>query len=301
MTFIRTSALLLTVLTLINTPVNGHARDVTHVDWLNGFVSTKSSGYAKLTGSPVDADNAVEAARVVAQGNLLEAVKGVHVDRQTEIGELMEEHTQTSARVQGVLRNAYQVGEPTITEDKGFVIATVEMRVCLYDSKGCQTRTPLADALPKSSDTKKKGQFAAECDLLPNITDNRKVLQKGIATRTEPPEKIIINLKGMPFDSASRDLIIGFVADGGQRCPLYTPGKVEPGIRKDRGMAEILLHTPPSSGKNGADAFTVQATKVDSGNYLLVSRDDAYLISLFNDTAKNSIFSQARVAVALDD
>lgn len=301
MKLLRTKSLFVTTLTLIGMSGDCHARDITQIDWLNGFISTKSSGYAKMTGSPADTDNAIDAAKVVAQGNLLEAVKEIHVDRQTEIGELMEEHSQTATRIQGVLHNAFQVGEPIVTEDKGFVIATVEMRICLQDREGCISKAPLIDAMPKNPNTNKKKQQAEECSLLPNLADSRKVLQKGIAARTRPPEKIIMNLKGLPFDSSSKDLIIGFIAENGQRCALYTPAKVEPGIRKDRGMAEILLHSSRSTDKDIAGTFTVPAVKVDSGNYILVNRNDAYLISLFNDSQNNLLFSKANIVVALDD
>jgi len=272
------------------------------IDWLRGYVSVKARGYAKKTGSPADADNAVDAAKVVAQSELLEAIRGVHVDRQTAVGDLMEEKTETAIRVRGVLRNAVLIGEPQISERNGFISATVDMRVCLYDNGSeCRTGATLTDILPKNVVRKAGKKRGEACSIIPNIADSQALLRTYITQRSGLPEIIAVNVKGMPFNTGSRDFIVGFEALNGEKCSLYAPDMVEPAVRRDRGSAEILLNDKAAIDTYGTSLFMVKAITISADNYITLERGDAYLIKVFNDNLKDSLFLKARFAVIVSD
>lgn len=275
------------------------AQESTEVDWLQGYVSATGRGYAKKTGAPLDIDNAVDAAKVVAQAELLEAIKGVMVDNQTAVSDLMTERTETSIRVQGVLHNAMMVGEPHIKEADGFVAAAVEMRVCLYNNGlGCKSEQPLVNILPKSIG--KKGNKSEVCSLLPNITSTQEILSKVTYDTNEPLKMFIINLKGKPFNAETRDFVIGYEGGKGQKCSVYSPDKVDPVVRRDRGIAETFFHVSDAERKYGSNIIIIVAKSIDYNNYIVIDSKDAYLMNLLNERARNSLFNEAKIGITLN-
>jgi hypothetical protein len=276
------------------------AQTTAKIDWLQGYVSATGRGYARKTGGPMDVDNAIDAARVVAQSELLEAIKGVMIDNQTAVSDLMTEKTETSVRVQGVLHNAMTVGEPRTTEVDDFVVATVEMRVCLYNNGlGCKSDQPLASVLPKSPRTKSKK--SESCSLLPNITSTQEILSKITYDTNEPLSLFVINLKGKPLNTESRDFVIRFEAADGLKCLVYGPEQVDPIVRRDRGTAEIFLHAADAERKYGANKIVITPESIDQSNHIVIGGIDAYLINLLNDREHNRLFKEAKFGVAAQD
>jgi hypothetical protein len=248
----------------------------------------------------MDVDNAIDAAKVVAQGELLEAIKGVMVDNQTAVSDLMTEKTETTARVQGVLHNAVQSREPVVKEVDGFVTATVEMQVCLYNTgTECKSDKPLVSVLPKNSQAGNK--INESCNLLPNIASTREILSKVTFDANKPLSIAVVNLKGTPFDAGFRDFVIGFETDGGRKCSVYSPEKVDPLVRRDRGTAEIFLHAADAGRKYGANNIVLDAKSIGQGNYIVIDGKDAYLLNLLNERERNAIFKEAKIGVAAQD
>jgi len=274
------------------------AQNTSKIDWLQGYVSATGRGYAKKTGTPMDIDNAVTAAKIIAQSELLETIKGVNIDSQTVVSDIMDERKEISARVQGLLHNAMQVGEPQIKEEGLFVVAVVEMRVCLHNNgSGCKTMQPLTSVLPKLSDTKSHKDDS--CDLLPNLTSTQEILSKISYDTSKPLNIIIINLGGKPFNTDSRDFAIGFESGQGQNCSIYTPEKIDPVVRRDRGSAEVFLRVSDAEQKYGTNVLTITAKSINPTNYIIIDKRDAYLINLINDQAKHEIFRNAKIGIAV--
>ncbi len=293
-------SILLSLLLVVLVSGLSSAQSISNVDWLQGYVSATGKGYAKKTGTPMDIDNAVDAAKVVAQTDLLEVIKGVMVDSQTAVSDLMIEKTETSVRVQGVLHNAVIVGEPQIKESDGFVSATVEMRVCLYNNGfGCHSEKPLTNVLPKLSINKNKSNDT--CSLLPNITSTQEILSKVTYDTRESLKLVVINLKGRPVNTDSRDFAIGFEAVKNQNCSVYSPEKVDPIVRRDRGTAELFIHVNDANAKYGTNVLVIPAKSINSQNYITIDKKDAYLISLVNEQAKNLLFKNALIGIAVQE
>jgi hypothetical protein len=273
--------------------------ETTKIDWLQGYVSAVGQGYARKTGTPIDAENAIDAAKAVAQSELLEAVKGVMVDTQTAVSDLMTEKTDTSVRVRGVLQGATFVGEPQIKESNGFVIATVEVRVCLYKGGvGCASDRTLAGVLVKPSG--KSNGKSEGCSLLPNIRSTQEILSKVTYDTNAALKLFVINLNGKVYNAELSDFVIGYEGEQGQRCYLYGPGKVDPVIRRDHGIGEKFFHVSDAKRKYGPNIVIVEAKSIDNGNYIVIDSTDAYLLNLINENGNNSIFYGAKLGITLD-
>ena len=274
------------------------AQNTSKIDWLQGYVSATGRGYAKKTGSPMDIDNAVTAAKIIAQSELLETIKGVNIDSQIVVNDIMDERKEISARVQGVLRDAVMFGEPQIKEEGLFVVAVVEMRVCLHNNgAGCKTLQSLTSVLPKLSST--KNHKDASCDLLPDLISTQEILPRISYDTNKPLNLVVINLGGKPFNSGSNDFAIGFESGKGQHCSIYTPEKIDPVVRRDRGSAEVFLNVSDAEQKYGANVLTVAAKSINPENYIIIDKKDAYLINLINDQAKQYLFRNAKIGIAV--
>jgi hypothetical protein len=292
------ATLLLTVFFSVGNVEQCCAQNLTKIDWLQGYVTVSGRGFAKKTGGPMDIDNAVDAAKIEAQSELLEIIEGVRIDSQTVVRDMMVERMETSARVRGFLRNAIQIGEPEIKEEGSFVAAVVQMRVCLHNNgAGCKAMQPLTSVLPKSPGNKSSKD--ASCDLLPNLTSTQEILSKISYDTSKPLQIIVINLEGKPFNTDSRDFAMGFESGKGQKCSIYTPEKVDPVIRRDRGTAEMFLRVSDAEKKYGTNVLTISAKSISPENYVVIDKKDAYLINLINDQAKHELFLNAKIAIAV--
>jgi len=116
------------------------------VDWTYHIV--RATGMSVLdTSLPVGQRKAmaIRGARVDAQRNLLETVKGVRVVSETKVNDLMMRSDYVFSKVDGVIKGAVQVGEPRETGD-GRVEVTMEVPV--YGPSGLAG--PLVDEVLKS-------------------------------------------------------------------------------------------------------------------------------------------------------
>ena len=125
------------------------------IDWINGIVIAK--GYGAFDPKAKNLSQEILKARrvaiVVAQRNLLETIKGVHITSETIVENYILKSDLIFSRVQGVVRNARMIGEPKIDKENGIV--EVELAVNFYGDDGFIT--PILPEIPK-----KKGKIADE-------------------------------------------------------------------------------------------------------------------------------------------
>ncbi len=101
------------------------------IDWSGNTVRAAGTGVVD-TGNPNSAQAllmAERAAIVVAQRNLLELVKGVRVDSETRVENFMTDYDVIYTRVQGIVRNARQVGSARYDSITGVVEVELEMEI----------------------------------------------------------------------------------------------------------------------------------------------------------------------------
>lgn len=113
------------------------------VNWTDQYIEAKGTGIIDTTRWKNKAQAramAERAALVVAQRNLLEIVKGVDINSQTTVKDLMVDNDNITSSVQGTVKGAQPQGEPV--EKNGAIIIT--LRMPLYADNG------LADVVYKS-------------------------------------------------------------------------------------------------------------------------------------------------------
>lgn len=101
------------------------------IDWSGNTVRAAGTGVVD-TGNPNSAQAllmAERAAVVVAQRNLLELVKGVRVDSETRVENFMTDYDVIYTRVQGIVRNARQIGSARYDSITGVVEVELEMEI----------------------------------------------------------------------------------------------------------------------------------------------------------------------------
>ncbi len=111
------------------------------VDWGDGIIRAKGTGVIDPNNpNKVQARIMAERAAVVeAQRNLLETVKGVRINGETQVKDFMTQSDIIVTRVSGVIKGARLASQPKYDSLTGVV--TVELEISLYDKKG------LTDAL----------------------------------------------------------------------------------------------------------------------------------------------------------
>lgn len=129
------------------------------VDWSDNRVSATGTGV-------IDPNNpntaqarlmAERAAVVVAQRNLLETVQGVRVNSETRVENFMTDYDVIYTRVEGVVRNAEQIGPARYDSLAGIV--EVELQMEIYSPQGISGALTAAlaggeQAMPMSSQTR---------------------------------------------------------------------------------------------------------------------------------------------------
>ncbi len=106
------------------------------IDWSGNTVRATGTGVLD-PGNPNIAQArlmAERAAVVVAQRNLLETVQGVRVDSETRVENFMTDYDVIYTRVEGLVRNARQLGPSVYDETAGTVEVELEMEI--HSSQG---------------------------------------------------------------------------------------------------------------------------------------------------------------------
>jgi len=118
----------LLAIALLLLPCSVHAEEV---NWTKGLITVRAS--ASVHADAPDAyASAEDAARLEAFGLLLEAVKGVHVTRETTLEEFARKHS-VESRVEGLVSDVKTQGKPEFRKASNKIEATIEMQICLHN------------------------------------------------------------------------------------------------------------------------------------------------------------------------
>ena len=114
--------------------VEGHVTETMpsgEIDWSGNTVRATGTGVLDPNNSNTAQARlmAERAAVVVAQRNLLETVQGVRVDSETRVENFMTDYDVIYTRVEGLVRNARQLGPSVYDEAAGTVVVELEMEI----------------------------------------------------------------------------------------------------------------------------------------------------------------------------
>lgn len=160
-----------------------------NINWTEQYVEAKGQSVIdnqKFTNPAQAKLMAARGAVVVAQRNLLEIVKGVNVTSETTVKDMITQNDFIYTRVDGVVKNAQQVGDAV--EKDGFMEVT--MRIPLYSNKGLAP--VLYDNIP--------GKVAKN-----TVTDIAEAIGTGDLGGAEG---IVFNFNGKPVDPSMFPVVV---------------------------------------------------------------------------------------------
>jgi len=108
--------------------------DTSHVDWTTQYIEAKGWSVMDTARFTIPGQALAMARRgaiVDAQRNLLERIEGVRIIGETVVKDCIAEKDYIYTRLDGILKGAELIGEPTVD---GFIVE-VRMRVPIYDKK----------------------------------------------------------------------------------------------------------------------------------------------------------------------
>ena len=309
------------------------------VDWVNGFIVATGQG----TASPKEQKTvarlkALRAAEVSAQRALLEVIKGVRIDAQTTVRNMLLEEDVINTRVEGFLKGA-MITKKNVEMVDGVPLATVEMKVCMTGAAGeCASKPSLVGVL--DIDRRKEPPFVPAERFVLIVPPGAKIppppganeqpaaaIEPAPAVAVPPPAPpviqpmeppapvasakppaydstkpvtgIILNLDGRYFEREVLPVVITTGADNSYKT-VYSVKCVNPSIVRTFGAVRYAdnLDSARQIQTIGGNPLILSVETVTKENMLLVRSEDAGII---RETIShgNNYLNDAKVVISI--
>lgn len=293
-------------LTLLLSALPALAQDKGSIDWQQGYIIAVGQG----TASPQEHRGkarikAVTAAKVAAQRNLLETIKGVHITSVSTVQDAMLAEDVIRTRIDGMLRGAFSVGEPQVEYVEGAPVATVAMKVCLNAGPvECANRPTLTSIL--NLDTRPAPPAAPTILLTaptppplppaPAAPPQDNGWKPPVYDPNKPVSGLVINLNGRYFE---RELLPVVVTQGQpDQITVYCVKVVKPSVVRTYGAVRYaeLLENARKHQAVGANPIIITADGISRDNMIIIRSGDAKLV---RETLAhgNDYLSEAKVVI----
>lgn len=173
------------------------------VDWTNQFIEAKGQSVIDNERFKNVAQAKLMAKRgaiVDAQRNLLEITKGVQVTSETKVQDMITTSDYIYSRVDGVIKNAIQVGEAV--EKEGFIEVT--MRISIYDQKGLAP--VLYDQVAKKMNTMNSNVVAI--NPVDQSTETSATTEASATTEITDMSNLVLNFNGKKYDASMFPVVL---------------------------------------------------------------------------------------------
>jgi hypothetical protein len=259
-----------------------HAQPATigSVNWVDGYVSAIGKGTTNPTPNRVkDEMRALRVATLLAQRSLLETLKGVRINSQTRVENIMLQEDTVNARVEGTVRGA-EIASQDVRWEGDKPVATVELRVCFSGMGGCKSEKSLISALnldrmDEQSDTPR--QRFNDIESKPGSMPQR--IQDLIYDSSKPVTGIILNLKGLYFERVILPVVIA-AEDASKPITVYSVKNVEPQVIRTYGVVRYAdsVEQAKQNPHLGLNPIIVPVAAVTRENMIQIGFDAARVI-----------------------
>lgn len=281
----RGSFVLSTVCLGLLLAVSAFAEQHADINWANGYIIASGQGTAAHADARGKARiKATTAAKVAAQRNLLEIIKGVRITSVTTVEDAMLKEDIVRTRIDGMLKGAHMVGEPFVEMVDGVPVVTVTMKVCLNGMpKECANRPSLTGVLDLAD--------RPVPEFVPRVTIKEATLpppppeqpkqegwQPPVYDSTKPVTGLVINLNGRYFE---RELLPVVITQGQpDQVTVYCVKQVKPSVVRTYGAVRYFdgMEQLRANQALGANPLVVTADAVTKENMILIRPGDAKLI-----------------------
>ncbi len=264
------------------------------VDWTKGQITVIGQGTVVPTGNRIsDRLNAERAAEVKAQRALLEIIKGLRIDSQTTVYNLMLKEDMIKTRMAGIVHGAKIISKKVEWED-AIPLATIEMQICLNNAECNGPSLAKSLNLDQSAGPANAPKKEYQTDLQDNTGSRAPRYSCDFKRKVTG---VIFNLEGRQFEKELLPVVI--TRKGNDSFTVYSVKSVKPNITRTYGVvryAESVDHgkTIPYLGDN---ILVIAVDQVTKDNFIMIDRDSARILreTLAHD---NDYTSEARVVIA---
>ncbi|MBF0380755.1 MAG: hypothetical protein HQL69_07045 [Magnetococcales bacterium] len=249
-----------------------------------------AKGYIEVVGESESGQRryaAIRAATVVAQRNLMEAIKEIRVEGETTVADGMLQNDTVRSRVSGFLRGARICGRKYHAGER---YGEVCLRINLKGNGG------VYDSLYSTLEQEKIVTTGGEAPLSPqpSMAANAFKVDGGV---NDSYDGVIIELAGHSFKPAIVNRILNQKGD-----ILFDPSRVINSILIDRGTGGFTNKLGKAKGLlaswNGVNPLMINAVGTQQGTDAVISDQDAK--TLFAADQNNSFLSQAKVVFVIN-
>jgi hypothetical protein len=230
---------------------------------------------------------AIRAATVVAQRNLLEAIKEIRVEGETTVADGMLQNDTVRSRVTGFLRGARICGRKYNSQER---YGEVCLRINLRGNGG------VYDSLYKTLEREKIVTTSGDAPLSPQpiMPANSMQVDSGVSSNFDG---VIIELSGHSFKPAIVNRILNKKGD-----ILFDPSRVINSILIERGTGGFTNKLGKAKGLlatwNATKPLMINAVDTKQGTDAIISDEDAK--TLFAADQSRSFLSQAKVVFVIN-
>jgi hypothetical protein len=267
------------------------------VSWVGGYVSGIGYGTATPSNNKViDKLKALRAAKVVAQRDLLENIKGVRISSQTTVENMMLKEDVIKTRVDGTIKGA-QVFKQHFEWQGNVPLAMVELRVYMTGSAGGITSKSLVNTLDLS---RKYGTSYSPIPPIPQEPSPQKTsVRRDISyDSNKPVTGVVFSLAGQPFERVLLP-VVRTETKSKRKITIYSVKSVDPKIIRTYGVVRYAdtVEAAKKITHLGDNVMIVPALYVSNDNSIYVGTDAARLIkeSIHYD---NDYLQEAKVAIS---
>lgn len=264
------------------------------VNWVGGYISGFGQATATPTGNKTkDRLKALRAAEVLALRSLAETTKGVRIDGETIVENMMLRDDIVRARVEGIVKGAQKVKADIVWEDN-VPLATVEMRICMtLNAPECRASSSLMSILPVEQ--KKEPAFVPAKSFIPEAPAPEKKEAPPVkeAPKPEPAKAapkvkvvsydsskpvtgVVFNLEGQPFEREMLPVVVTTGEDNSYMT-VYSAKSVKPNIIRTYGVVRYSdnLDQAAKNPQLGSNVMTISAISITKENMLLIKLEGA--------------------------
>lgn len=286
---LRTLSVLFSLIFCVTAPAFAQPPVNADINWQNGYIIASGQG----TGSKIESKakariKATTAAKVAAQRNLLEIIKGVRITSETTVQDAMLTQDIIRTRIDGMLRGAFPVGEPYVEYVDDLPVVTITMKVCLNDNpKECAKRPTLTSVL--DLDQRPTPAFVPTVTLLAPVPPQLAPDEPAKAPKTgnwrppvydssKPVTGLVVSLGGHYFE---RELLPVVITQGQpDKVTVYSVKVVKPSVVRTYGAVRYIdsVDQVKAGQMLGSNPMIVTAEAVTKDNMIMLRSADAKLI-----------------------
>lgn len=267
------------------------------VNWVGGYVS--GIGYGTATPSKnkvIDKLKALRAAKVVAQRDLLENIKGVSISSQTTVENMMLKEDIIKTRVDGTIKGA-QVFKQHFEWQDNVPLAMIELRVYMTGSSGGTTSKSLVSTLDLAR------KYGTSYFPIPPIPKDPSPPKPGVRPTisydsSKPVTGVVISLAGQPFERVLLP-VVRTETKSKRKITIYSVKSVDPKIIRTYGVVRYAdtVEAAKKISHLGDNIMVVPAVYVSNDNSIFIGTDAARLVK---ETIRfdNNYLQKARVAIS---